>query len=169
MLAYLTGCTQVGQSWLHRSVVSQQCTTATSEAGALVIPPLQRVSLSLLWAQPVWPPKYSILALGSKGAPVQVSTPHTPCCFQTQRPVGTMKCFALEGNPVFLAYHFYILFGKQAPFMERILWSYGMMGLAKLGFVLRPAVLTTTTSFLGFFFSTERKMHIVTRIFWWWL
>lgn len=36
-----------------------------------------------------------------------------------------------------------------------------MMGLAKLGFLLRPAVLTVTTSFLAFFFSTERKMHIV--------
>lgn len=34
-------------------------------------------------------------------------------------------------------------------------------GLAKLGLPLRAAVLTTATSFLGFFFSTERKMHIV--------
>lgn len=75
MLTNLTGHTQVGQSWLHRSVVPQQCTAAISEAEALVIPPLQRVSLSLLWAQPVWPPKYSVLALGSKAVPVQVSTP----------------------------------------------------------------------------------------------
>ena len=80
------------------------------------------------------PERLENLALGSKGATAQVSIPHTACCLQIQRPVGALKCFAFEGNPFYLAYHFYILFGKLTPFIERVLRSYCMMGLGKTGF-----------------------------------
>lgn len=157
MLVYLTDCTQVGQSWLHRSVVSQQCTSAISEAGALVIPPLEPVSPSLWWE----PPKYSILALETKGAPSAGEYPSHPVLLPNTEASRDKEVFCTWGQCFFPYVSFLYYLWKTDTFHRMGPMIILHDGLAKLGYVLKPSVLTTTTSFLGFFFSTERKIHFV--------
>lgn len=122
----------------------------------------------LLRAQPLSPPTYrAAREAGEFGTLKQRghSTgehPHSQSCLQIQRPVGALRCFAFEGKTFFPCLPFLYSLWKTDTFHRKgptIILHDGAG--QKLGFVLRSAVLTTTTSFLGFFFSTERKRHIV--------